>query len=192
MNKHIITGCCALFVAAILTSCSTSVEIAKRQHNDGYYIHLAKKNAATPVNEVVAKNEVQPAAAHEVSVERVVLEEQAMAPASNEVVVASNEKHTVSYNKHKEVADPAFIAPEESQAKVTTESNFQKKITPRDVRKAMRGDAPAIVLILLCLFLPFIAVGIVDDWHTKFLFSILLTLLFFIPGVIYAFFVCFG
>ncbi|TAL58134.1 MAG: YqaE/Pmp3 family membrane protein [Bacteroidetes bacterium] len=56
----------------------------------------------------------------------------------------------------------------------------------------MRGDAPAIVLILLCIFLPPVAVGIVNDWGSKFWFDILLTLLFYFPGMIYAFFVCFG
>lgn len=66
------------------------------------------------------------------------------------------------------------------------------KLSPISLPVVMRGDASAVVLVLLCIFLPPVAVGIVDDWHTRFWFCLLLTLLFYFPGMIYAFFVCFG
>ncbi|MBI1835801.1 MAG: YqaE/Pmp3 family membrane protein [Flavobacteriia bacterium] len=49
-----------------------------------------------------------------------------------------------------------------------------------------------ILLVLLCFLIPPIAVGLKTNWDlTKLLISIILTLLFLVPGVIYALLVVF-
>ncbi len=49
------------------------------------------------------------------------------------------------------------------------------------------SDDMMILLIILAILIPFVAVGIYTDWDvTKTVRALLLTLLFWIPGVIYA------
>ncbi len=49
------------------------------------------------------------------------------------------------------------------------------------------ADDMLILLVILCFIIPFVAVGIKTDWDiTKVLISLLLSILFWIPGVIYA------
>ncbi|PZE16920.1 hypothetical protein DNU06_11575 [Putridiphycobacter roseus] len=49
------------------------------------------------------------------------------------------------------------------------------------------ADDLLILLVILCFLLPPIAVGIKTDWDiTKLLISILLTIFFWLPGIIYA------
>lgn len=83
-------------------------------------------------------------------------------------------------------------------------SRAEKKSRFREVRKMLkqfRADRKAgkaretdeVLLGILCVLLPPLAVYLYeDDTNTKFWISILLTILFWIPGVIYALLVVFG
>ena len=199
-TKNILTSGFAVLLAVIFTSCSTSVEIAKRHFNNGYYVHItSKKPVSTPEKEVITvKNEVQAVAVSNVKNEVVVSKAATPVVAiqeqnTSEVKAVSAIKKTVDAAKKKQLE----ILPEISEAKqaVSEFSNSNSSVSSlksKGLFSFLRGDAPAIVLILLCIFIPPIAVGIVDDWGSKFWFDILLTLLFYFPGMIYAFFVCFG
>ena len=52
-------------------------------------------------------------------------------------------------------------------------------------------DTDAIILTVLCLLIPPLAVFVVYDISTEFWIDLILTMCFFIPGVIYAFYLCF-
>ena len=52
--------------------------------------------------------------------------------------------------------------------------------------KSFAASAPLVLLIVLSFLIPFLAVGIKTDWSMKTLICLLLTLLFWIPGVVYA------
>jgi uncharacterized membrane protein YqaE (UPF0057 family) len=44
-----------------------------------------------------------------------------------------------------------------------------------------------VLLLILCFLIPFLAVGLATDWDvTKVLICLILSLLFWIPGIIYA------
>ncbi len=183
-----------LLVAALLASCSTSIDIVKRQFNDGYYVNISKKKSSakapgqtlvTPDENTIAQVTQTPAVAEEESArkeESPVRKNESASPAQAPAEKASNEKDNFKIA----VASDELSYEAENQ---NTEMNSPSFTAPTSL---LGGSVPTIIMILLCLFLPFIAVGIVDDWRTRFLISILLTLLFWIPGVIYAFIVCFS
>ncbi len=65
----------------------------------------------------------------------------------------------------------------------------------RQALKAARGnasDSETILLVILAILLPPLAMAIYDGISTRFWISLLLTLLFFIPGVIYTLVVILG
>lgn len=189
-----------LFAAFFLASCGRSVYIAKRQFNEGYYVHISKKIDVSAEKSSEFKHD---------------LESSLLSAAKNKAKPVSAEVIKDSSNVKSSDSDNSFSAsvnkvPTVSRTKVATVTNTGKQTSPRQQFKEEKklnkvrnniariythqkgGDVPTVILVLLCIFLPFIAVGIVDNWGTRFLISLLLTLLFWIPGVIYAFIVCFG
>ena len=191
-------------VALILTSCGTSIDIAKRHFNDGYYIHVNKNKPVVKKNEMVLENkendlnltvsEKVSVAENQIKIESISLKTENVN--DNAMAVASSDNKPL-FSKKKAFAINA--AEDNSVNRVKTDFGFRKHFSNAKKESELQrhhssqgSDVPAIILILLCLFLPFIAVGIVDNWGTRFLISILLTILFWIPGVIYAFIVCFG
>lgn len=76
-----------------------------------------------------------------------------------------------------------------------TESRSEKKITALQKTKAVRkhgssGPEP-VLYVILCIFIPFVAVGLATDWDTKdVVINLLLCCLCGIPGIIHAFIVC--
>ena len=180
-------------ISVVLASCS-SIDIVKRHYSDGYYVHVNKTKHTK--DEIVSqkKNDFNSSAAELINitadnssseVETFNGTQTAVAASDNRPSISKEELFSLNENivSNKVKTDFGF----------RKHFSFAKKEGELLRHHASRGsDVPTVVLVLLCLFLPFIAVGIVDDWGTRFLISILLTLLFFFPGVIYAFIVCFG
>ncbi|MDQ3110767.1 MAG: YqaE/Pmp3 family membrane protein [Bacteroidota bacterium] len=54
------------------------------------------------------------------------------------------------------------------------------------------GDVSAVLLVILCILLPPLAVFLVDGIGLNFWLDLILTLLFFLPGIIFALIVCFA
>jgi uncharacterized membrane protein YqaE (UPF0057 family) len=87
---------------------------------------------------------------------------------------------------------PAAItnSPELSQAreKLSSMSKAEKRSFKKELRQAMaqQSDVSLIVLVILAILLPPLAVALKEGITSRFWISLLLTLLFFLPGVIYA------
>lgn len=65
----------------------------------------------------------------------------------------------------------------------------QLKSALKDAKKAKKAGASEVnttLLIILAILIPFLAVGLYDGITNRFWISLLLTLLFWLPGVIYA------
>lgn len=188
--------------ASILSSCSSEkgLAIEKRKYRNGYSISwnggkqettpLAKVDnekiirsenlAAMPTIEATLTNEItsiSPAlTASSASVTPIILNETVVtknaAAESNEMV----KEDAVSNNKSESVsAEKKYTRAEIKQAK-----KFFSKKAPGDV------DMPLWAYVIIAILLPPLAVGLFEGIHTPFWISILLTLLFWIPGVIYA------
>ena len=186
-----------ILAAALLSACSTSNDVAsnkliqKRKYNKGY--HLAglqkKQQAINPQKDVVniEKLEVKKTKKIKLPVEKreAILSERSFS-ASN-----SSELQLTDLNQE-EVLLKSSTLNVLSEKQIT---KIEKKIAKMDnkiQRKAVVLDKNAIddeklLYILLAIFLPFLAVGLVTDWDiTKVLISVLLMLLFWLPAIIYA------
>jgi len=203
MTTKSIFSAAFILLAVVFTSCSTSVDIAKRHHNNGYYIHIAsKKQVSSPVADVAApKKDVQSVATNEVKSEPVAAETKIITPVAKEkgdenLVSASTDLKpafsSVKKQLKKAIASSEVNASENHKAEFIKYNYAQKHFSKKATRPLTARDAPGIVLILLCIFLPPVAVGIVADWGKRFWIDLLLTLLFYFPGMIYAFIVCFS
>jgi uncharacterized membrane protein YqaE (UPF0057 family) len=91
-------------------------------------------------------------------------------------------------------ASPAIAAaaPQLAQARerLASMSKAEKKALKRDLRQAIvqeqQTDTNQVLLIILAILIPPLAVGLKEGIGSRFWISLLLTLLFFVPGVIYA------
>ncbi|MFI5163936.1 MAG: YqaE/Pmp3 family membrane protein [Bacteroidia bacterium] len=209
-TKKILIANFILAIAVVFASCSSSVEITKRTFNNGYYVHVIKNKPVTEKNETTASNRqniIHPVVSKEAENKNIVIANQ------NATIADPTEKKTENTIDNSAVASVnkgsapsvkksfAFALAEEENI-LTSYNNKQvlKKhfYTIGERKNLVRNNffkgsnTPEIILILLCIFLPFIAVGIVDNWRTRFLIDLLLCLLFYLPGIIYAFIVCFG
>jgi uncharacterized membrane protein YqaE (UPF0057 family) len=77
-----------------------------------------------------------------------------------------------------------------STIKMLKELRRQQVTMKKQGATRQHDDANTILVILLCIFLPPVAVLIVKGVSTEFWLDLLLTLLFWLPGMIYAFIVC--
>jgi uncharacterized membrane protein YqaE (UPF0057 family) len=82
-------------------------------------------------------------------------------------------------------ASPELTRAREKLASLT---KAEKKALKRDIRQALaqQADVDLVLLIILAILLPPLAVGLKEGITNRFWISLLLTILFFVPGVIYA------
>jgi uncharacterized membrane protein YqaE (UPF0057 family) len=85
-------------------------------------------------------------------------------------------------------AAPSQLA--QAREKLASLSKAEKKELKRELRQAIAGeqqtDTSKVLLIILAILIPPLAVGLKEGIGSRFWISLLLTLLFFLPGVIYA------
>lgn len=194
----------------LLSSCSRleNLSVTKRQHRSGYYVDfgsgkdVAKRNdskTATKTKAEKAKIEVATAPSSDV--------------VSSSTNIAEN-TNTISTVKETSAATPNAlvkraenikqVAKEKSDnvyASTTENSDHKEIVISQEVKKRSRSfskvldllkapsnneEVPFWALIVFAILLPPLAVGLKFGIGTEFWISILLTLLFWIPGVIYA------
>jgi uncharacterized membrane protein YqaE (UPF0057 family) len=86
----------------------------------------------------------------------------------------------------------AVASPQLTQARerLASLSKAEKKTLKRELRQAIakeqQTDTNQVLLIILAILIPPLAVGLKEGIGSRFWISLLLTLLFFLPGVIYA------
>jgi uncharacterized membrane protein YqaE (UPF0057 family) len=79
-----------------------------------------------------------------------------------------------------------IITPKASNSKVVASANKTKTST-KMVKKALKNDVPIVLLYILCFFIPFLAVGLATDWDvTAVVINLILSFLFWLPGIIHA------
>jgi uncharacterized membrane protein YqaE (UPF0057 family) len=187
----------------VIASCSTSNNVvnrgllSKRKYTKGYHYNapsiLKSDKTETAANEVKTKTapailrteSVIPIETNVVAIETAVKE----AVIVNEVVIAKETKAVTIENN-------SIVAPTTVKQKVASQkTSIAQKIVTKKLNKTVaqssqKGDQ-AILYIILCILIPFVAVGLATDWDlTKTLIALLLSILFWIPGIIYAFWVC--
>lgn len=202
MSKMLIS----LSLVGLLMSCSTSNEVVsngifqKRKYKKGWYINSNDKIAKKSIkeegkNNSIVKEEVNDEIAQ---IPVIKLKEKQLSTNETNVVLISKEylkENKVSPNDKIDIDKTLLASNNENNAinvltpleivKYSVESmNKQKEINKKSQTKS---GGIKILLIILAFFIPFLASGIATGWKDLiWLYTLLWTLLFFLPGLIHA------
>lgn len=187
----------AVLTALVLSSCNTTIEVAKRQYRKGYHISLIKKET-NKVAEVAAAKTVAPKT------------EEAISKGTTEVTEMTTEEQILALTpKVEKTAAPKTTAEEKVaetkvEAKKPTLAQTFKAVrkVKKELKKAANNnngfqpaedlDDTTILYLILAILLPPLAVFLVKGLGNEFWISLILTLLFILPGVIYAILIVLG
>jgi uncharacterized membrane protein YqaE (UPF0057 family)/NACalpha-BTF3-like transcription factor len=195
-----------------LYSCSTSNSVvsnrlvSKRKYTDGFHyngkvntkssdnVAITEEKKATKsvllTEDAKSLNSVNEVSKIEKN-ESVVLTENVVSTVATETTQVSTKSERSSSKKS------MVVSTNEKQntiQKTVKQDVKAYKNSKAEIRKALKernaGDM-TILYIILCILLPFVAVGLATDWDlTKTLICLLLCCLFWLPGIIYAFIIC--
>jgi len=192
MKKLLILG-----ITSLLLTVSCSVQ--KRLYNSGYHVSWKNKYQSVDKSDFITKENF-------VSDEREDNQDLATIEDSREI---GNTQFSESINSKKLVEPISYTTTESKNKNVAPIKNTSKKLNSvpkrNKVSKFMESkklakrankssgsdeDILLILLVILCFLIPPLAVGIASDWDlTMLLISIILTLLFWIPGVLFALYI---
>jgi uncharacterized membrane protein YqaE (UPF0057 family) len=166
------------FVAVLQFSCQPSLTIAKKRYSNGYYVSVShdKKVATEPTKTTDHKKDLT-AASKEITRESATVSEAVFNPEVRELKTAPLKNTSIAPGKPTLAETLPFVKKSELTKVLETENS--------DSQQGGEG-LMTLLLIILCFVLPPLAVALATDSVSSLLISILLTLLFWIPGVIYA------
>ena len=181
----IITGVFAAVL--VLASCKSNMDLTKRHYTKGYYFHKSKTLDQPKTTEEVAVNKNKAADLKLRNAELTKKSEESVKgelKETNQPVVLNSMQKA----EKKEKASAGKSISTYISAKKATSAIQQKN--KKQSSSAKGGDANTILLVILCLF-PFInliPVYIHDGKSvtTNFWLTLLLDILFFLPGIIFA------
>lgn len=186
-NKLIVFGFTAIVILA--TSCSTEkgLTIEKRHYRKGYSIAWHGKSKTEKMVE-----SKQPESANAINKMPSITVESFTKQNEPQVALASNGSETTLKAIQTETKN-RILSEHTSTTKIAAEP--QKKFTAsekREIRKFLtkqapgQTDIPLWAYILIAILIPPLAVGLYEGIETPFWLCLVLTILFWIPGAIYA------
>jgi uncharacterized membrane protein YqaE (UPF0057 family) len=197
--KKLFTSSALLLAGAIMTSTfshAQSISITKRHYTGGYYIDFGGKKKAASKAEIAqpAQQNVASVEAKSVNSIPVVTNE---APMQMNMVAVNNvsikrekaKKHTTAMNV---VAKSANV--EASNNVIAFSPVSDDSITKVSATETSSNAAgmPLILLVIITILIPFLGVGLAKGVHGEFWLDLILTLLFYLPGLIYGLIVILG
>ncbi len=191
MKKLFLLG----FTAALL---AVSCTVQKRLHNPGYHVTWKNKYQSIDKNDFASKESGLDD--KKANSEDVASLENAKEIENEPFVIINSENSNDSFSytttelekKNNSSLNSAYKSLNSSRGKNTMSKYMAIKKIAKKSTKSTSSDADVllILLVVLCFFIPPLSVGIASDWDlTKLLISILLTVFFWIPGVIYALYI---
>ncbi|MEO5644643.1 MAG: YqaE/Pmp3 family membrane protein [Bacteroidia bacterium] len=192
MKKTISTLSVIFLAVLFFSSCSNgrNLTIEKRHYGKGYYVHANGKRVLTndtKTADVAAIDQTQVADA-------------VSAPLAPEPVVAKVDVlplNTIAVPVEKSAATSKNVVAEQVVAepnrtiKKNTIAEQNKEIRHAGKKaKSATDDVSLVLIIVLCFLLPPLAVFFSEGITTNFWIDVILTLLFFLPGIIFALIVC--
>lgn len=180
-----------LIAAQLMFACSSAKYYEFAGHKQAPYHDMKKPAAKQEVAPELSLSEVAMAAAEEKAAEKAVaepmLEASAAVPAAP---VAPAPKVAPIAPTTEEVTMTEAEALAMAKERLASMTKLEKKEFKKEVREALkqdrRGGDLSIIKIILAVLLPPLAVFLHVGIGTQFWISLILTLLFWIPGVIYA------
>jgi uncharacterized membrane protein YqaE (UPF0057 family) len=186
-----------LTVGFFFSSCKNSYDVVKRHHTGGYYIAKHKKVDAPKSNETLASIVTKE---NKTAIENIVKNDVAIdeiTENNNNLKAVISEKNTQEITKkqstHKAVYEQKSRKENLNRKDYSQILKMGKELNKVSKSNKNSSEGDDIILIICCLFIPPLAVYIHQgEVNSKFWIDLLLTFLFFLPGMIYAFIVCFA
>jgi uncharacterized membrane protein YqaE (UPF0057 family) len=182
----------AVAVVSLLSSCSPDLhlDITKRRYRKGFHVNagLVQKSSSVEakVNTPAHKLPVHVKGLPVRTAEPVLSERAAPSvPASASPAVASSQNVVrVARNTDRAVAASELVVDRTQSSRLTSKVQTVKQAVKHFFHP--QEDVPFWLLIVLCILLPPLAVFLKYGIGTEFWISLILTLIFWLPGVIYA------
>lgn len=180
-----------------LTSCNGKYTIAKRKYTKGFYVNRSGVVSSKGTDLASTKN-VKAGAFESKAVEIIPIPKNESLKASNtpeEAIFISAISTTKKTSGNPKAINHNFeTASSDSRHMVTNQSVKSLDMTKKNVESHKKsGNTNEVLLIVLCIFIPFLAVYLFQDKiGIDFWIDLLLCLVFWLPGIIFAFLVCFG
>jgi len=194
--KKLLSLSAIIIIAGILfSSCSrqTGLTLTKRLYRKGYYVNLGitennkhSNNKTAPIAKLKPVVQSQILLADNTPVESLQLipEKENLKPtANNELKPVKQTQVAKLINKAKVVNNNLVNSVDNFQL---VKQNAASKNAPKGSSDKTVGGAEDLLILLFCIFIPPIGVFLLRGLATEFWLDLLLTILFFIPGMIYA------
>lgn len=175
----------------VLASCNSSINISKRRYNKGYYVSVSDTKKATTETTASRLEESKKIEALAIS-QNLFSKQIETITTENTPLVASAEKLGTTSNKvekSKALAYTAIANKAIQQAPAKKMSIVQKAVQTKLAKSIWQklADDMKVIIIILCFFIPPLAVYLHQDDITKdFWINLILTCLCGIPGIIHA------
>ena len=200
-----------IFVLSLmLTSCGTSIDIAKRHFNDGYYVHISKKKEvqhAERNQDASSKEQDMPSEVAVQSEPEISSSEKNDATSDNLLTASADDKPEIILKKNTpKVEEISNQVPETKLAEIAKKKIRNKLFPHRQNHSFGQSGVPGIIMVILCIFIPPFAIYLEDGIRTPFWVDLLIWViglgilsatktgyvgLLVLIAIIYAFTVCF-
>lgn len=196
MMKNTFQYLLVTLVAISMFSCNI-LDITKKRYSNGYHVStskfkkekkevLSKANNDEIVKYVLANNNVKTATSDETPVI-----ESATINTSTAIVSTNSDNEQVTSAKNKSLFVEKINKSSNNRLQLLKEKLIEKIARTNPASSSSDADVALLLLVILAILLPPLAVFLVRGLDTMFLISLILTLLFWIPGVIFALLVVF-
>jgi uncharacterized membrane protein YqaE (UPF0057 family) len=190
MKKQLIPFITFIAGGFILSSCNnlSSLSITKRHYRSGYYVDFGQRKLPSSALPGTAKlsiktidvtkplaittNQNNPSTVSELKTPEI----KPIVPQKNAL-----KEEEVKFNK-----TTSNISISNSGVQNLSSATFRSNEAESEVQARVDVDVPLVVIILCAIFIPPLGVGLMYGIHSYFWIDLLLTFLFFIPGMIFA------
>lgn len=177
-----------LTLLVLISSCGSTLNITKRRHSSGYYVSISGDDHNESKRTIERKDKTRKA---DQTILNKIDSETASADIEKGDYAAEHHNDVIKTIKNKNLNSEQITAAEE----FSQMSTLKKIKTLKRLKKENKSDDTAqielLLLVLLAILLPPVAVYLKRGVTTPFWLSILFTLLFWLPGIIYALLIVF-
>lgn len=197
-----------LFFAFVLTTLFivSSCSIERRVHQPGYHIswkNSQSNNQKSDNEQLVAASETSKEEVQTVDKISILKSKKVSNTVSKKKLITNNETGKVTANEGSKVteknnsssssiiSEDKKVSKENEAFETQQKSDVKSNVDSKNNSNGIQDEVMFILLVLLCLVIPPLAVFIITEDLKLTLISLLLTLLFWLPGVIFAFYILF-
>ncbi len=188
MKKQINTIIFFAVIGMVLSSCSnlSKISFTKRHYRSGYYVDFGKKSntSTTAITSARIPSKTKPPVPSAIIV----------AKQSTPITVNDSKTTEVNFTSSQKIASPKEVKYIKTMSNISTPTfvpnpstfTYRNSESESEVHARVDVDVPMVVIILCAIFIPPLGVGLMYGINSYFWIDLILTLLFFFPGMIFA------